>query len=99
MPPKRLNTAEASRYLNDEHGIPITEKTLRNRRAAGKGGPAWQYFGVKPLYDISELDRWAKHDALQPENPVRRNMNRRAAERAARNKSRNPERETAVNAT
>jgi hypothetical protein len=81
-PPMRLDTTEAARYLRDTHGIPVTEKTLRNRRAAGKRrGPACRYFGVKPLYDVAELDRWAHEDALEPENPVRRNMRLREAER------------------
>jgi hypothetical protein len=80
--PMRLDTTGAARYLREKHGIPIEEKTLRNRRAAGnKRGPACRYFGVKPLYDIPELDRWAQEDALQPENPVRRNMRLREAER------------------
>jgi hypothetical protein len=81
--PMRLDTAAAARYLRDKHGIPIEEKTLRNRRAAGKRrGPACRYFGVKPLYDVAELDRWAQKDALEPENPVRRNMRLREASRA-----------------
>ena len=29
--PMRLDTAAAARYLRDKHGIPIEEKTLRNR--------------------------------------------------------------------
>jgi hypothetical protein len=80
--PMRLDTAGAARYLREKHGIPIEEKTLRNRRAAGNHhGPACRYFGVRPLYDVPELDRWAQEDALQPENPVRRNMRLREAER------------------
>jgi hypothetical protein len=80
--PMRLDTGAAASYLRDKHGIPIEEKTLRNRRAAGKGrSPACDYFGVKPLYDVAELDRWAQEDALEPENPVRRNMRLRDAER------------------
>lgn len=77
-----LDGAGASRYLHEKYGIPIEEKTLRNRRAAGNNrGPACQYFGNKPLYDVLELDRWAQEDALQPESPVRRNMRLREAER------------------
>jgi hypothetical protein len=80
--PKRLDTKDSARYLRDQHGIPITEKTLRNRRADGKNrGPACRYYGNKPLYDVPELDRWAEEDALQPENPIRRNMRLREASR------------------
>ncbi|MGA8758679.1 MAG: hypothetical protein WB611_20630 [Stellaceae bacterium] len=81
--PKRLDTKASVRYLRDKHGIPITEKTLRNRRADGKKrGPACRYFGNKPLYDVPELDRWAEEDALQAENPVRRNVRLREEARA-----------------
>jgi hypothetical protein len=81
--PMRLDTAGAARYLREKHGIPIEEKTLRNRRAAGNHhGPACRYFGIKPLYDVSELNRWAQEDALQPENPVRRNMRLRERTRS-----------------
>jgi hypothetical protein len=81
--PMRLDTAAAARYLREKHGIPVEEKTLRNRRTAGKNrGPACRYFGIKPLYDVPELDRWAQEDALEPENPVRRNMRLREASRA-----------------
>jgi hypothetical protein len=81
--PMRLDTAAAARYLREKHGIPVAEKTLRNRRAAGKNrGPTCRYFGVKPLYDIPEPDRWAQEDALELENPVRRNMRLREAARA-----------------
>jgi hypothetical protein len=74
--PPRMRTEQSAIYLAQAHGLPVEEKTLRNWRAAGRG-PACRYLGALPLYDKSELDRWAEHDALKTESPMRRN--RRAA--------------------
>jgi hypothetical protein len=79
--PPRMRTNKAADYLNDVHGIPAQEKTMRNWRAAGRG-PACKYLGTMPLYDRVELDRWAEYDALQAESPMRRNR-RAATERVA----------------
>jgi hypothetical protein len=57
--PKRLRNDAAAEYLRENHGIPITGKTLRNRRCTGTG-PACRYFGATPLYEPAELDRWAE---------------------------------------
>jgi hypothetical protein len=67
----RMRTEAASRYLKDKHGLPVEEKTLRNWRASDRG-PRCRYLGTLPLYDRTELDRWAEEDALQPECPTRR---------------------------
>jgi len=79
--PRRMRTSHAARYLTDVHGIPVVEKTLRNWRASGTRGPVCRYLGTLPLYDLSELDRWAEEDALQAESPTRRT--RRLAREAA----------------
>jgi hypothetical protein len=70
--PPRMRTEQAARYLTDEHGLPVEEKTLRNWRAGGRRGPTCRYLGTLPLYDRTELDRWAENDALQPESPTTR---------------------------
>jgi hypothetical protein len=79
--PPRMRTDQAARYLTEEHGLPLEEKTLRNWRAADQRGPACRFLGTLPLYDRIELDRWAEHDALQAECPTRRT--RRIAKEAA----------------
>jgi hypothetical protein len=78
--PTRLRTGQAASYLNEVHDLPIEGKTMRNWRATERG-PACRYLGTLPLYDRTELDRWAEHDALQLESPIRRN--RRVAGKAA----------------
>lgn len=79
--PPRMRTDHAARYLTEVHGLPLEEKTLRNWRASGRRGPACRYLGTLPLYDRTELDRWAESDALQAECPTRRT--RRIAREAA----------------
>jgi hypothetical protein len=89
-PVKRYDTDAAAAYLTAKIGIQIKGKTLRNKRADGTG-PKCDYFGSKPVYNESELDRWVEEDALTSENPVRRNMRLRAERRAARTSTpRNP---------
>lgn len=61
--PKRMRGNEAARYLREVHGLPIQEKTLRNKRWAGVG-PRCTYFGSTPLYEREELDRWVEEEAL-----------------------------------
>jgi hypothetical protein len=78
----RMPTGQAALYLKEEHGLPVEEKTLRNWRASGRRGPACRYLGTLPLYDRTELDRWAEQDALQAECPTGRT--RRLAREAAR---------------
>jgi hypothetical protein len=84
--PTRMDTATAARYLRDEHGLPTDPKTLVNHRALRKG-PAVRYFGAKPLYDRTELDRWANEEALQPISPLTRNARRRTESQVTRAKA------------
>jgi hypothetical protein len=79
--PPRLNTEQAADYLNEEHGLPVVSKTLRNWRAARKG-PVWRYFGTVPLTTPLELDRYVREEALQDEAPAART--RRLAKAARR---------------
>ena len=74
--PSHLKNDDAAGYLQLCHGLPITPKTLRNRRSAGTG-PKCRYFGTIPIYDRSVLDHWATTEALTDESPVTR-MRRRA---------------------
>jgi hypothetical protein len=81
-----MDTAGAARYLQEAHGLPTEPKTLVNYRALQKG-PAVRYFGAKPLYDRTELDRWANEEALQPISPLTRNARRRTESQVTRAKA------------
>ncbi len=61
----RLRRSEVPAYLLDKHGIPIALATL-NKMATVGGGPAMRYAGRIPLYDIEDLDRWAKERLSKP---------------------------------
>jgi hypothetical protein len=67
-PQRRLRRAAAAKYLDNVHGIPHTEKTLRNRNAAGLG-PKPEYLGTIPFYTVQVLDAYAA-TAFTPESPV-----------------------------
>jgi hypothetical protein len=58
-PPFRLNTAAASRYLQEKYGVIQTPKTLRNRRCQGTG-PHWQFWGRIPYTTAPLLDEWVE---------------------------------------
>jgi hypothetical protein len=76
-PQQRLRRAVAAAYLNQKHGIPYTEKTLRNRNAAGLG-PRPEYLGTIPFYTPQELDDFAA-TAFTLESPVTVTRRRHAA--------------------
>jgi hypothetical protein len=81
-PQRRLRRAGAAQYLNDVHGIPYTEKTLRNRNAAGLE-PLPEYLGTIPFYTPQGLDDFAR-TAFTPESPVTVTRRRQAAIATAR---------------
>lgn len=61
--------SSAARYLSEALDIPMSEKTLRNRCCDGKG-PTPAYFGSRPLFSQTELDRWiAENLRTTPEKP------------------------------
>jgi hypothetical protein len=76
--PKRMRGGQATRYLREVHGLPIEEKTLRNKRCAGLG-PRCKYFGSIPLYERSDLDTWAEGGALTERPANRRQPQQKAA--------------------
>jgi hypothetical protein len=71
----RLRRSEVPAYLAEKHGIPIAVATL-NKLASIGGGPLMTYAGRIPLYDVENLDAWAKARLSQP---VRSTADRRAA--------------------
>jgi hypothetical protein len=58
-----LRSNEAAAYLRNQHGLPISDKTWRNKRCAGADAPH-KYFGTIPLYATQDLDAFAR-DALR----------------------------------
>jgi hypothetical protein len=58
-PELRLDTAAASRYLLEIHGIRQSAKTLTNRRALGTG-PRWRFWGSRPYVTAAALDEWVE---------------------------------------
>jgi len=61
----RLRRSEVPTYLLDKFGIPVALATL-NKLASIGGGPAMQYCGRIPLYNIEDLDRWASERLSKP---------------------------------
>jgi hypothetical protein len=57
--PPRLRRAEASRYLQVVHGLPVAVATLA-KMAVNGGGPRYHKTGRIPLYPRDELDKWAE---------------------------------------
>lgn len=54
----RLRRADASAYLAERHGVTLSPSTLAKLAVLG-GGPAFRKDGRFPLYDVTELDRFA----------------------------------------
>jgi hypothetical protein len=59
LPERRVRRKEAARYLTDAWGIPMSPKTLAKLAVIG-GGPLFRKAGRIPLYEILELDRYAR---------------------------------------
>jgi hypothetical protein len=58
-PERRVRRKEAARYLTDVWGIPTSPKTLAKLAVTG-GGPQYRKAGRLPLYEIAELDSFAR---------------------------------------
>jgi len=56
---KKLNPADASRYLKDEHGIDRAPRTLGNYRSRGEGPAFHKISPIEVVYDTEDLDAWA----------------------------------------
>lgn len=58
--PLPLNREDAARYLRDEFGFRCKPVTLAKYATLG-GGPKFRKAGRYPVYDIPDLDEWAKN--------------------------------------
>ena|ERR1700761_3961984 len=59
LPERRVRRKEAARYLTGAWGIPMSPKTLAKLAVIG-GGPLFRKAGRIPLYEILELDMYAR---------------------------------------
>lgn len=76
---RRLNSAEAAKFLSDALGRRVVIGTLANWRCKRDRGPAFEYFGTVPVYRVSELQRWVDNDAFKKSSPLLRNRAARSA--------------------
>ncbi|MEP3276975.1 MAG: hypothetical protein ABJN26_22710 [Stappiaceae bacterium] len=66
--PEKLNRVDASSYLRAKHGISRTPGTLAVFACKGKG-PMFRKDGRQTVvYDVTELDRWAREILGKPIN-------------------------------
>ncbi|MFZ0457125.1 MAG: hypothetical protein WAM17_01505 [Rhodoplanes sp.] len=54
-----LRRDEAANYLRSKFGFRCSKQTLAKLAVLG-GGPVYRKAGVTPIYDPTELDRWAR---------------------------------------
>jgi hypothetical protein len=53
-----LRRSEASEYVKETFGIPLSQRTLAKLAVVG-GGPLFRKAGRFPLYEIADLNKWA----------------------------------------
>ena len=60
-PPGRhfLRRSDAAAYVTDRYGFPCSRQWLAKLAVIG-GGPVFRKAGRYPVYEPSELDRWAE---------------------------------------
>ena len=54
-----LRRSEAAIYITERYGFPCSRQWLAKLAVIG-GGPVFRKAGRYPVYEPSELDRWAK---------------------------------------
>ena len=57
--PKYLRRDQAAVYIRETYNMPCTRQQLAKLAVTG-GGPAFRKAGPFPLYDLPDLDSWAK---------------------------------------
>ena len=60
-----LTKKQASEYLTNELGLPISEKTLSKYISIG-GSPTFRKFGRRVVYTIDDLTNWAQSKLSKP---------------------------------
>ena len=57
--PTYLDRRKAAQHLEATCGVPVARATLAKLAVHG-GGPAFRRFGKSIIYDVEDLDSWAK---------------------------------------
>lgn len=66
---KYLDRNEAAAYLTSQ-GLRISKATLQKFATVG-GGPSYQRFGHRVVYQLSELDSWAQSKLSVPHGSIK----------------------------
>ena len=61
----RLRRVEASQYLLEKHGLSRKPTTLAKMATCG-GGPRFRHDGRAVLYDVADLDEYARASLSEP---------------------------------
>jgi hypothetical protein len=61
----KLDTADACRYMREEHGLKRTPGTMAKYRSVG-GGPRFYPGAGRPQYDPDDLDEWVLEQLGSP---------------------------------
>jgi hypothetical protein len=80
--PRWMPDAVLSQYLKEVHGIDLAPKTIRNKRAAGRGFPC-RYMGNTPVHSPPVVDQYIETNLLRDTSPIaeaRARKRRQAAE-------------------
>lgn len=57
--------ADATAYLTSQHGVPVSNTTLRTHASRGTG-PRYSMINGRALYRDEDLDAWVKQQAERP---------------------------------
>ncbi len=60
-----LTKKQASEYLTNGLGLPISEKTLSKYITIG-GGPTFRKFGRRVVYTVDDLTNWVQSKLSEP---------------------------------
>jgi hypothetical protein len=65
VPRRLLRRAEASEYVQERWGYPLSPRTLAKLACVG-GGPTFRRASRFPLYDKEDLDAWVRAKLTSP---------------------------------
>jgi len=65
VPRRLLRRAEASEYVQERWGYPLSPRTLAKLACVG-GGPPFRRASRFPLYEVRHLDEWIRAKLTRP---------------------------------
>jgi hypothetical protein len=65
VPTRLLRRAEASEYVQERWGYPLSPRTLAKLACVG-GGPTFRRASRFPLYEVKDLDAWVRSKLTRP---------------------------------